>query len=32
MEIAVAQLLAACWKFKVRYRKFTGGCAVRLFY
>jgi len=28
-EIAMVQFLAACWKFKVGCRKFTGGFAVR---
>jgi|GEM_PF-3801372 len=30
-EVAVVQLLAGCWKFKVGCRKFTDGSAVRPF-
>jgi hypothetical protein len=30
-EIAVARLLAGCWRFKVGCRKFTDGCAVQPF-
>src|SRR3984893_15553261 len=31
-EIAVARVVAGCWKFKVGRRKFTDACAVRPVY